>query len=359
MSVPRITMTMLGAEGSGKTTFLHGMYARLSAGMHGYFLYTLDPDQDLDLTDAWQELNDKGRLPENTSTDPFTYEFRLAQGLETLLDLSCTDFRGGALTERGSRAASAEDITRLREQVKTSDSLHLVLDGEKLGGWVAAGCPKNVNRATDGMQVARLSRYIRAGFDARRGEGKPPPSVVLLVTKMDLLPRATGMSKAQALCTAVDALENLLPLLYEEGITALVCPVQIGDFGSALAENRRIDQSKIHPQNLHKPIVFSLWHFLTETLTADRRRLAELEENVTSRDSELAELRRRLMNRVLNGEKISSLDAAVTEDRKKIEDLHTGVDNASARAQQLMDEFDGLLQMPSGGAPAGPSRGVS
>ncbi|MEW1804761.1 ATPase/DNA packaging protein, partial [Streptomyces virginiae] len=33
MSDHRITMTMLGATGSGKTTYLHGMYATLSMGL--------------------------------------------------------------------------------------------------------------------------------------------------------------------------------------------------------------------------------------------------------------------------------------------------------------------------------------
>ncbi|MFD0635025.1 hypothetical protein ACFQ9X_29295 [Catenulispora yoronensis] len=63
MTVPQAKVTMLGTKGSGKTTYLLGMYAVLSAGVQGHTLVTTDLDDDEDMADAWYELCDNGRVP--------------------------------------------------------------------------------------------------------------------------------------------------------------------------------------------------------------------------------------------------------------------------------------------------------
>src|SRR5216683_6066403 len=134
MSIPKITLTMLGASGSGKTLFLHGMYATLSAGIAGFFMYTRDPDDDLDMMDVWRMLCKKGELPPATPVDePNRYDFVFKRGFESLLGFDCVDFRGGVTD---GKAGSAADVDEIRKRLLETDSIYLVLDGGHVAEWI-------------------------------------------------------------------------------------------------------------------------------------------------------------------------------------------------------------------------------
>ncbi|MEU3193179.1 hypothetical protein ABZ686_21655 [Streptomyces sp. NPDC006992] len=355
MEIPRITLTMVGGTSTGKTMYMHGMYQRLSAGLHDYFLYTVDPDDEFDLINAWRMLTEVGTLPEPTSVQPCTYKFRFAQGMTPLLDFLWTDFRGGAALQKATAESADDDVTQLRKHVARTDSLYLVLDGRAIGKWVKKGCPAGPGGFDSGnMVLSIVNRQIRMALEGREQAGKPPPSIVVLITKMDLLAEASGRSTAETLRTAVAQLRNLLPLVHAPGVTALVCPVQIGDFGPREPTDGKIDVARIRPQNLHRPLVFSLWHYLTETLTADRQRLAGMRAELDAQSRELSTLQNTFF-KLGKRQRIRDLESLTEQGRAEADAFGAAVHRDDSLADSLPEEFarlpvirDGRLQLPAG-----------
>ena len=351
MDTPTITMTMLGATGSGKTMFLHGMYATLSAGIAGYFVYTRDPDDDIDLMDTWDLLCEEGTLPPATDEQPVNHDFVFKYGLNPLLSIDCQDFRGGAALS--SSRSGGPDVQQLRDRLAVSDTVYLVLDGGEVGRWIDTVVQAGggaVNRSRDPMKVAALSRFIQDAADARRARGKLAPSIVVLITKSDLLPEITGMSKGKALRVTLENLKELVPVVYSEGITALVCPVQIGRLGQH--KHEAVDPSAIDPVGLHKPFAFSLWHYLTEGIQDYAAELDQLRASKTAAAQEIASLRTRFAAGLFHRNRMRSLDDDLDSAERQLIEVAGREQGAQAMVSQLMEQLarlpiikDGKLQV--------------
>jgi hypothetical protein len=348
MEIPKITMTMLGASGSGKTMFLHGMYATLSAGIAGYFVYTRDPDHDIDLMDTWDRLNDEGVLPPPTEEVPTPYDFVLKHGITPLISIDCLDFRGGATD---ARSTSAADTAQLLNRLRISDTIYLALDGQHVGEWVNNLVPGGrANRARDPMKVARLSMFIQQAAEARMASGKPAPSIVVLITKADVLPAVTGMRKAEALRLAVENMDQIVPVVYSQGITALVCPVQIGNFG--IEKHNMVDPTTVDPVGLHRPFIFSLWHFLTEVIQSDEETMRAIADSRSAAHEELSQLKGGFWRELFNGSRISSLSQSLENWDQEKARVDQNIRTARDRAGVLMEQLaklpilkDGKLQV--------------
>lgn len=354
MNVPKITLTMLGASGSGKTLFLHGMYAMLSAGVAGYFMYTDDPDDDIDLMDAWSLLSEEGELPPANSVDgQKQYQFVFKYGLDPLFSVDCVDFRGGVTD---AKLGDAADVEQIRKRLQVTDSIYLVLDGGRVAEWIlkikdlAEDEVVTWNRATDPMRIAKLTQFIDKAAEARRSRGKLAPSVVILITKSDLIPDITGMPKPKALGIAARRLSTLVPIAYAKGITALICPVQVGTFGTDL--HKPVNPADLDPVGLHQPFVFSLWHYLTEVIQEDNEALRLLRERQADEYAQLNELRGRFGARFFHGDKIRGREEDIADNGRRIGDLGSRLSDSQSMVTQLMNQLgslpiikDGLLQV--------------
>ncbi len=354
MEIPKITLTMLGASGSGKTLFLHGMYAMLSAGIANYFMYTSDPDDDIDLIDAWEILCEKGELPPANDVDgQKRHEFVLKYGIDPLLTIDCVDFRGGVTDGKRGDAKDTEEIS---ERLQRTDSIYLVLDGQHVANWVAK--IKNLgedeimtlNRATDPMKIARLTRFIDDAAQARRSRGRLAPSVVVLITKSDVIPDITGMPKGKALGIAARRLSTIVPIAYAKGITALICPVQIGAFGTDL--HQPVNPADLDPVGLHQPFIFSLWRYLTEAISDDSEALRLLREQQSDASAKVSDLRGRFAGNFFHGKEIRDLEGDIGDKGRRIADVGDGISDAQSMVTRLMDQLgrlpiikDGMLQV--------------
>jgi len=327
-----VTVTILGATGSGKSTYMLGMYAKLSRGLHQYFVLTRDPDVDLDLADAWDLLCDTGELPPPTAMDQDqTYPFQLKHGVQPLIDIDWMDYRGGAIRDR----TDAQDTQRLRARLEVSDSIYVVLDGGGVADWLDTG---NAERASRGMEVRRISTMIQSAVAARQQRGLTAPSIVVLITKIDLIRQRHG-KLGPVLAEVVKRLEDLLPVAFATGITALVCPVQLGDFGPGLHEH--VDPESIKPIGLHRPLIFSFMHYLTVGIESHRQRLAEISAGIGTVNAELGQLRSGFMGGFFKRSRIAAAEQLGQELEREIEGISKDQKGDEDRIKQLAEELAG------------------
>ncbi|MFB6892480.1 hypothetical protein ACFCX4_24575 [Kitasatospora sp. NPDC056327] len=340
MTVPKLTLTMLGASGSGKTAYLHGMYNRLSMGVQGYYLYATDPDLDLDLAEDWARLRRTGAMPKATSERPIGYEFVFRRGMRDLMTIDCVDFRGNAALDRRS---AAEDVALLEDRLSVSDSIILALDSEHVAEWVRHGAPGGLDRDDDPMEISRFSRAISRVFSNRLAEGEPVPGVTVLLTKADLLAERTGMRAAEALQTVGRNFPKLVPVLAgdgADGVTVALCAVQLGNFGAAAQAT--VDASRIAPKNLHLPVIFSLRHYLSEGIVRNRQEMGRLSASLDASRGELAALSQGFLGGFFKGaEKTNArqqIDRLVSSSSATAADLQ----KAQERCRELDDELRGI-----------------
>jgi hypothetical protein len=285
MTTPDLTLTVLGTTSSGKTTFLLGMYDILSTGVHGYFTFTEDPDQGVDLRDAWDLLIDEGELPPPTVADSNKYyRFVFNHGFMPLVTIDWMDYRGGALDDRKD---SGPDVLELRRRLEGSDSIYLVLDGGSVAIWLDDPSKRTVVQKK--LKVQAMSSQVLQAVMNRKERGLPLPSFAVLITKADLL-RGPERSVGQALAQVVEGLPQLLPVAWVDGVTTLVCPVKVGDFGTN--STGVVDVSTIDPVGLHRPMIFSLMHYLSEGLGARQAQLAEATAGHSEVEQQIAALNR-------------------------------------------------------------------
>jgi hypothetical protein len=255
----------------------------------------------------------------------------------SLVEIDCVDFRGGAGTGRGDKPDAPADIAQLRSRVEASDSIFLVLDGQYVANWIRNGHPGNLNRAGERMGIAHFARDINLTVEARRLKDEPTLSLVVLVTKSDLLARITGLSSREALATVAEHLRNLVPVAMDEGVTTLLCPVQIGDFGEASSQS--VDPGQVNPKNLHSPIIFALLHYLSEGISRHEQEIKRLDQQIDAQDEHLASLRSGLFGGFFKGDQVRGTRAQIMADKELRRFTQEQVEENRRRAALLSREL--------------------
>ncbi|GAA3865079.1 hypothetical protein GCM10022243_34140 [Saccharothrix violaceirubra] len=272
-----IGVTVLGPPGSGRTTLM----AAMSAWSDGR-LSTSDPGGGPHA--AWRALTAHGLLPREGAP---VHDLVLRDGDEVVAVLRCAEV---------SPADPADPAAVAR--VAASDAVHLVLDG----GLLAAGPP-------DGL-FEYMTALVRRALDVRRGVGRPAFPVVVLISKTDLIvgaADAAGVSHEERLAEVVEAVPGLLPVVRDEDVTAMVCPVQVGWFGAA--REARVDPARVHPHGLDQAVVFTAGYHLAQEESRCGAELRALAAAVEVRQDELAGLGRHRRGR--RRELESAVSAAV------------------------------------------------
>jgi hypothetical protein len=333
MALPVIKISILGASSSGKTMFMHGMYATLSMGGRGYFLGTANPNDDLRLTRQWELLRRQGKVPEPTQVNQEqSFEFVLNKGFDPLVRLDYVDFRGGVLDGMDDEA---EDVAKIQQRLLSTDSIYLIIDGVQVASWIRTigdepDADVTISRAYDPMLIGRLGRFLGDAVRSRRQAGRLAPSAVLLVTKADLLEELTGMKRGEALRILLRRLESMFPALFFDGLTTLVCPVQLGNLG---LNGPTVGQAvKLDPVGLSVPFMFSLYYYLTETLANDRTKLDEFNAARGAGAEQLAALRRTFGGGLFAGSRIARAQKDIADSELRIQE-----------AAQAISRNDGLL----------------
>jgi hypothetical protein len=346
MALPILTVTMLGPSQSGKSTFMLGMYAILSAGLSGYFVYAKNADDDLELSDRWDALLDSGDLPPATDLDGMkTYDFVFKDGLESLVSIDWMDYRGAAIRD----TSTAADAAKLHSRLVESDTVYLVLDGEKLGAWVRArreNASANADRARRQLSAVRMTRLVNEAIDMRRDRGLPAPSLLILITKVDALAAVAGTKKTEAVQLAARFMQELLPVAFIPGITALICPVQLGDFGPGA--HKEIAPDSVNPLWLHKPFVFTILRYLTAEIDSSDAAMRAIETDMRTSAAEISRWDSGFWSRVWYSDKISQGRSTQQRRSQDIQAKREVLDKMRGRLGKFTEELAGLVWVVDG-----------
>lgn len=243
--LPEMTVTMLGGPGSGKTTFLLGMYAVLSSGYHGFSLQARTLDTQFDLAGEWNAIVDAGRMPPPTAY-PQTYPLVLKDGPTPLALIDWTDYRGGAVYDRSTEPG----VTNLQEQLRKSDIVYFAINAVHLRD--LDGTPvATIERLTGSRRIQTLLMHAAR---ERMAEGKAIPAMIIIITKADLL-----VDKAQD--QIFRCVRELFPICFADKSTSLLCSVSIGNLGS-VEQKRAFAPEMLNPRQLQNPILCSALWFL-------------------------------------------------------------------------------------------------
>ena len=240
MSNDNIKITMLGTTGSGKTCFMVGMYAVMQLGVHGFTLSAQDSDEDIDLSDKWEQLLEGGeeRYPQPTD-QTCNYAFDFSYGFRKLMGFNWLDYRGGALRDKNIQ----QDFQTLEKNLRESSCVFLCVSGEYLKKPIESQHElQNLKRQT---RVERMNHFLQKLYN----ENGPIP-VVIAITKFDLCAHRTR----DDITEDIKKLFNPLFTNNEKGWLVMICPVSLG---KGLADN--MTEGIIEPINLHLPLSFAIY----------------------------------------------------------------------------------------------------
>ena len=239
-----IRITMLGPSGVGKTCFMVGMYGIMREGVKGFTFSSEDLDDDLLLSDWWDQIENggEGRWPDNTTTSR-DYNFYFSYAFRELMGFKWHDYRGGALRD----GKDSEDLDLLMSQLAQSDAILLCVSGEHFRTDIAA--EKKVLTVSRKAQIGRMNEILtRLNRDYFR-QGDTLPVVIITITKGDECADRTP-----------EELENIVKQLFNPLFApgsewlVMICRVSLG---SSLASDQ--NDGELAPYNVHFPVSFAVY----------------------------------------------------------------------------------------------------
>lgn len=314
MDINTIKITMLGVSGTGKTCYMAGMYGMMGLGqnLNGFRVSTSDKDdyQKLEeMNEIWSDMlsttSSSRRWPVSTS-EPKLYKFELGfanDNLRPIVEFDWYDYRGGAIQEY---PPNSDDVNRLRERLRETSCILICVSGEHLNNSLKS--TGSFLKACNSIGVNRINELIR---ESKSAGNSIPPSIAIVITKHDLCKHRTQ----DELLTII---KRMFPVLFENDSKWLVmlCPVTLG-YSLAIDTEGEID-----PQNIHLPIIFSLYSELL-------RKHWKEEENVRYTENQLENLKSSDIKRLLT--------------RNEIKRIENDLDNLYSRADKIIE----ILQLLS------------
>lgn len=242
MKLNDIKISILGTTGAGKTSYLLGMYAAMQSGIQGFTLAAKNIDQDLELTERWEQListqgADRWPTPNAGVIEHCHFDFNY--GFRTIMGFEWIDYRGLALNDR----SGEQDVQELSQYLISSECVFLTISGEYLQYSVV---PTTVRDVKSDRMNQFLQQYISKNYQPT--SEKPFP-VVIIITKYDLC-------KHREKEEVIEDVKKLFQALFtpDSGWLVMICPVSLGKELETDVEN-----GVIVPVNVHLPVVFAVY----------------------------------------------------------------------------------------------------
>lgn len=339
-NLPTLTIAMIGASGSGKSTYLHGLYASMTRGVDNCNLHELDPNADVRLVETWQELG-QGTLVPRTLDKPTNYRFTFSREMQATAILDWTDFRGGALHDFVGVDGSL-DTQFLLDKISLSNAIFVTLDGEHFRKPVS---PERREPLAREMVIHRISSVLTETLTRRTARGLTWPSIAILLTKADLID--WGGSSGRTLTSVVQEVRDLLPVAFQPRVCAAVCPVTVGPLQPMPGGHARPDG--VDPNDVHLPLLFAMTHYYRAAAHQDDLHLRELASRRGGIGAQLAALpptRRRAVRdqRLRLEQELRAVEEAIGHNQRRFERATREISALTPRLRNL--------RVFEGGAPA-------
>lgn len=238
-------VTVIGYTASGKTTYLAGMYICMTLGIKHFSLYATNPNNDLYLEQLWSGIC-QGDKPD-PSDNVEKYSFHIAHNRKPVTDFEWMDYPGGILSQPDS-----QEFQELVANVKESDCLLLILDGDKLFNIEASDVEdykenvlRNINMDDGIRKEIKLFSYLSANHIDL-------PPIGIVVTKCDLIPKQYQTVIQEIIGARFD------DIIEEKGRVVLPMSVTLGG---------KIEPGfSPRPYNIEQPIAFAVLAILLKYL---------------------------------------------------------------------------------------------
>jgi hypothetical protein len=338
-----MTVTMLGLSGSGKSTYISGMYAQLVTGAYGCSIHTPDPDPGVAMLRELHALRSGALLPPTTDR-PARHEFILTvSGSAHHVVIDLTDFRGAAVSDMAGCGES--DTALLHRRLALSDSIFVFIDSTHLRQPLTPGRLQDVREATGADLIASLVTRVQAD---RHQVGQPLPSIAVLLTKSDLIDGRTG-STPRTFHDVHAEIRELLGLAFRPPAAVGIFPVSV--FGAAQDDEMATVGVDLH--GVADPMIFAVgWFLKARQFGVDRQQ----EQTIAARqhaEHYLNELTSKPpITRWLARQRITIAQEAISEADVRITAL-------SARSQDLGQQSRTLLNKTRTEPAAEPDRSAS
>ena len=232
-----LRVTMLGNIGSGKTSYLLGLYDLMQLGLQGFSLSAKDDlDIDIEMACLWEQLcriQSEDRWPTLDAQGIRRYSFNFNYGLRPLLEFELLDYSGGSMSNLPT------DIF--------SSCFFLFIPGE------------NFRDDMDNNQLRLLSRQAGVHFmhrhladfaRSKNHQDETPLPVAIIISKYDQCYKHVSKEKL------VDSIKKMFQTMFLPNSNWLVTIIPIS-LGKNFSDDR--NGASIHPVNLHLPIIFALY----------------------------------------------------------------------------------------------------
>jgi len=323
MSYENIKITMLGYTGTGKTCYMISMYAFMKLGINGFTFSEVDLDRDLELTEMWEALIDKGKWPDPNPDNVIEYTFDFNYAFQPIMSFDWLDYRGGALAD----SPKKEDVQKLIERVKSSSCLFLCISAEHLQ-------IREKMKRDRAIKASKMNVLMTEIGKALKPNEKRPFPVVFVITKFDQYPNPENSQEV------VDTLKELFPTFWESpGWLVSICPVSLG---RDLKKDAQTEQftGEIDPVNVHIPVAFAIYCKLYEQKIQQQIKHQELKKEESELSDKLQNLQRRnVFVRIWKGEEIDNTVSSIERKKEQMEKFSQELDEISQKLSLLSREM--------------------
>ncbi len=195
---------MVGHSGSGKASFMAGLYKYVGEDPENYGISSKNETQKRQLARMASALT-QGKYPSGTDVQQ-RYEFAFTVAGHELMPFNWIDYRGGILL---SDDPDESDMNKFMSAIKSADALVVFLDGEKL---IQQGARWN-------MEYDILISCIESSLTVSHNSWFP---ISFVITKCDIVPDGAefyGLSRFHSLFSQIEKSQSVGAMLVQCAIT--------------------------------------------------------------------------------------------------------------------------------------------